>query len=145
MLEDTLPFPCAHRQMQLNTHRQTHTLKHTNSNTHNLLPTSLRPHTSAFKLQQRAACHCHIFFPKSQLKTADVCMRECVQSCVCVYVSVCVCVRGLGGCFGKKILIGKLYLWAPRDCAATVNDLSEKCIPECTWGALAPGRLLNDL
>lgn len=49
----------------------------------------------------------------------------------------------------KKHLIGKLYLEAPRDCAATVNDLSEKCIPESTWGevevvgALAPGAIIE--
>lgn len=123
---------------QSNTHPQTHT----NSNAHNLLPSSIHPHTPAFKLQQRAACHCHIFFPKSQLKTLNVCTCVCVWDHMSVFVYACV--RGWGGCFGK-ILIGKLYLGAPRDCAATVNDLSEKCIPECTWGALAPGRLLNDL
>lgn len=108
-------------------HRQTHT----HLSAHILLPSSLLPLKTVFKL--RAVCHCHIFFTKSQLnllKTMSVCV------CVCLKVWLLLC---------KKNLIGKLYLEPSRDCSATVNDLSEKCIPECTWGALALGWLLNDL
>lgn len=42
----------------------------------------------------------------------------------------------------KKNLIGKLYLGASGDCAATVNDLSEKHIPQYTGGP-CPGAIIE--
>ena len=114
LLEDTLPFPCA----CMHTH------------THPIFTFLIRPHTPAFKLQQNAVRHSHIFFPKSQLKAANVCRCEWVWDCTSVCASL------------KKNLIGKLYLGASGDCAATVNDLSEKHIPQYT-GGLCPGAIIE--
>lgn len=135
LLEDTLPFPCAHRQTQLNTHSHTHTP----SNTHQLKCTqsSTFLHPPPHSCFQTSAESC---VPLSHLLS-----KVTIKDGECVYVSLCVSVFEGEVAASEKILIGKLYLGAPRDCAVTVNDLSEKCIPECTWGALAPGRLLNDL
>lgn len=59
--------------------------------------------------------------------------------CRCEWVWDCKCVWLLEK---KKILIGKLYLGASGDCAATVNDLSEKYIPQYTGGP-CPGVIIE--
>lgn len=122
-----------------------HTVKHTPSNTQKLKCTQSStflhpPPHSCFQTSAESCVPLSHLLSKVTIKDA-----ECVY--VCEAVRLCLCTSVLEGevAASENILIGKLYLRAPRDCAATVNDLSEKCIPECTWGALAPGRLLNDL
>ena len=130
------PFPM-HTGKRSWIHTITHT--HTPSNTHQLKRTqsSTFLHPPPHSCFQTSAESC---VPLSHLLS-----KVTIKDGECVYVSLCVSVFEGEVAASEKILIGKLYLGAPRDCAVTVNDLSEKCIPECTWGALAPGRLLNDL
>lgn len=97
--------------------------------THTHTPSSIHPHTPPFQTSWESCIPLSHLLSKVTIKDAK-CVR--VQVCMSLYVSVCVAAS-------EKNLIGKLYLRAPRDCAATVNDLSEKGIPECTWGLLPWG------
>lgn len=97
----------------------------TQANTHNLLPSSIHPHTPAFKLQQRAACHCHIFFPKSQLKTPNV----------CVCASVC-------GCFGKNFDWQTLS-GGPEGLRSHCKRFIGKMHPRMHLGGSCPGAIIE--
>lgn len=113
--------------------------------THSPFPVHTGKHTQSSTFLHPPPHSCFQTSAESCVPLSHLLSKVTIKDAECVHVRVCARLYECVWPLQKNILIGKLYLGAPRDCAATVNDLSEKCIPECTWGALALGRLLNDL
>lgn len=133
LLEDTLPFPCAHRQTQLNTHSHAHTP----SNTHQLKCTqsSTFLHPPPHSCFQTSAESC---VPLSHLLS-----KVTIKDGECVYVSLCVSVFEGEVAASEKILIGKLYLGAPEGLRSHCKRFIGKMHPRMHLGGSCPGAIIE--